>query len=346
VTGRLTVKTVADAAGVSPATVSNAYNRPERLSAQLRVRILAIADELGYGGPDPAARSLRTRRAGAIGAIFTTGVSYAFCDPFCTTMLAGVTDVTERSRTALVLIPIVPTGDEDGIRESVDAVRRAVIDGAFADDVDDAHPVAQLLHSRNVPLVRSIDTGTGRCVLVDDRGGGRALGRYLRGLGHREVAVLVAAPSTGDDTTPYAYSRDRLAGIRAGLGSGVRVTVVNAGPNGVHSGRLAAGRILTGGRYPTAIAATTDALAFGVLDAARERGLTPGRDLAVTGFDDVPGAETAGLTTIRQPIRERGRLVARMLLDPTFTDRRVRLRTELVVRATAGPAGSTPGGRT
>ena len=84
---------------------------------------------------------------------------------------------------------------------------------------------------------------------------------------------------------------------------------------------------------PTAIAAISDALALGVLQALADLGRTPGRDTAVTGFDDVPAAARAGLTTVRQPVAEKGRLMARMRLDAAFTERRVVLPTELIARA-------------
>jgi DNA-binding LacI/PurR family transcriptional regulator len=339
-----TVKTVARAAGVSPATVSNAYNRPERLSAQVRARIFAIAEEQGYSGPDPAARSLRTRRAGAIGAIFTVGLSRAFSDPYLVAMLGGLTEVAERTRTALVLIPIAPTTaapDADEVRESVEAVQRAVVDGVLAYGLGDEHPAVRVLAGRRVPLVRSSDTDTGRCVIIDDTAGGRVVGEHLARLGHRDVAVVVASPEERgeawtdvDESVLYPYSRLRLAGIRAGLGVDARVSVVSGGGgNSVESGRAAARLILDRSDRPSAVAAVTDVLAFGVLAAARSHRLRPGRDIAVTGFDDVPAARAAGLTTVRQPIREKGRLMGRMLLDPTFTERRVVLPTELVVRA-------------
>jgi len=88
---------------------------------------------------------------------------------------------------------------------------------------------------------------------------------------------------------------------------------------------------------PTAIAAGGDVLALGVIQAMRQRGLQPGRDISVTGFDDIPAAEAGGLTTVRQPIREKGRTLGRMLLDPTFTDNRVVLPTDLIVRSSTGP---------
>ena len=89
---------------------------------------------------------------------------------------------------------------------------------------------------------------------------------------------------------------------------------------------------------PTAIVGLSDVQALGAMEAMKIRGLTPGRDLTVAGFDDIPAAEPAGLTTIRQPIRDKGRAVGRILLDPATTERQVLMPTELVVRSSSGPA--------
>jgi DNA-binding LacI/PurR family transcriptional regulator len=184
-------------------------------------------------------------------------------------------------------------------------------------------------------------------VVIDDRAAGREMGRHLARLGHQDVAVVVACPQTPgvavpdvDEATLYPYSMLRLAGIREGLGQRARVTVVSGGRNAPESGRVAAALALDWPDRPTAVAADSDVLAAGVLDAARRRGLTPGLDISVSGFDDAPLAQPAGLTTVRQPMREKGRLMGRMLLDPTFTDRRVVLPTELVLRTSTGPAPS------
>lgn len=343
------IKTVAQAAGVSPASVSNAYNKPGRLSAGVRERILAVAREQGYAGPDPAGRSLRTRRAGVIGVIFVVQLSYAFTDPYYAALLTGLAEVTERTGTGLALLPFRPSAgglDDDETRESVKAVHRAVIDGAVADGLDDHHPAVRALAARAVPLVRSSDSSTGRCVLIDDHAAGRSVGQHLARLGHRDVAVVVATPDepgqawTGvGEGIPYPYSRLRLAGIRAGLGAGTRVRVVSGGRNSTESGRAAAAAVFGQGDLPSAIAADSDVLALGVLEVARAQGLEPGRDISVTGFDDLPAAQAAGLTTVRQPIREKGRLMGRMLLDPSLTERRIVLPTELVARSSTGPPG-------
>ena len=95
---RITVKTLAAAVGVSPSTVSNAYNRPDQLSAPLRQRILAKADELGYAGPDAAGRTLRVGRADAVGVLLSERLSYAFSDPYVIEFLTGLSEVAERAR--------------------------------------------------------------------------------------------------------------------------------------------------------------------------------------------------------------------------------------------------------
>lgn len=341
------LKSVAQAAGVSLTTVSNAYNRPERLSPQLRARILAIAREQGYAGPDPAARSLRTRHADAIGVMFTVGLSYAFSDPYYVALLRGLTEVTEETGTSLLLIPIEPAtdgSDRDDARWSAGAVQRAVIDGAVADGLDADHPAVQALERRGIPLVQASLSPEGPYVVVDDRAAGTAIGKHLAELGHRDVTVVVSTPRAPGQATNEVdehvlrpYSRLRMAGIRDGLDAGARVSAVTGGSNAIEAGRAAAALILDGPGRPTAVAADSDVLALGVSETLRERGLRPGVDISVTGFDDVPAADAAGLTTIRQPIREKGQLLGRVLLDPTFTERQIVLPTELMVRGSTGP---------
>lgn len=345
-TARPTLRTVAEAAGVSTAQVSYAFNRPDRLSARARTHILAVARQQGYAGPDPTGRSLRTGRAGAIGVIFTVELPYAFTDPYVTGMLSGLAEVADDHRTSLLLIPfdVSADGDEDEVRESLLTVRHAVIDGAVADGLPDDHPAVLALAERRRPLVMSSPTSSGRCVLIDDEGAGRQIGEHLASLGHRDVAVVLAARGAPgvlvtdpDAQLLFPYSRLRLRGIREGLGADATVRVVSGGRNAQASGRVAAAAVLDAADRPSAIAADSDVLAVGVLHELRRRDLEAGSDVSVTGFDDVPVAAPTGLTTIRQPVREKGRLMGRMLLDPACTDDRVTLPTELVVRETTGP---------
>ncbi len=341
------MKSVAAAVGVSVSTVSNAYNKPEQLSAQVRERIFAAARELGYPGPDAAARTLRSRRAGAIGVLLTEQLTYAFSDPFAVGLLAGLSEVAERTGTGLLLIPLPrydTRTDADALRESVETVRSAVVDGVVAYCVDVGHPALDVISVRGLPFAHSDDDVPGRRVVIDEVGATRAVGEHLAGLGHTNVAMVVdsgrATEVPGeitDESVLYTNARLRVQGLREGLGHDGQVTVVTGGHNSVESGRTAAEFVLDRRDRPTAIAAGGDVLAFGVIEALRRRGLEPGRDVSVTGFDDIPAAEAAGLTTVRQPIREKGRMLGRMLLDPSFTEDRVVLPTELVIRSSTGP---------
>jgi DNA-binding LacI/PurR family transcriptional regulator len=357
--GGPTLRKVARAAGVSTATVSNVYNRPTRMSAQVRNRVLAVADDLGYTGPDPAGRSLRSGRAGAIGMLFRSGLSYAFTDPYCTALLSGVAQEAERTGTGLCLLPLLPPADPQNVeqvRASVLPVQRAVVDGVVADGIREDHPAFRVLTARGVPLVGSVDSPHGRCVVIDEEAAGRAVGEHLAALGHRHVAVILDVPApygsgppsgaaSADDHGPDrvdeeslpTYLRLRLAGLRSGLACSARLTAVAAGPNRTDCGRAVAGHLLDRRVPPTAVAAMSDVLALGALEAVRERGLDVGRDVSVTGFDDVPAASAAGLTTVAQPIRDKGRRMARMLLDPDADERRVVLATSLVRRTSTGP---------
>jgi len=334
-----TLKTVATAAGVSTATVSNAYNRPDRMSAAVRTRVLAVADELGYTGPDPAAQSLRRRRSGTIGVLFATPLSYAFDDPYCVQLLAGIAQVVEQTDAGMVLMPLPPPGtDGSGVYQAVAAVRQAVVDGVIADGIDSSHPALQLLTARHTPVVTSVDDADGPRVVIDEFEAARALGVHLAACGYRDIAVLLDSktPPAGRDIEPdmlFPYTRLRLAGLRAGLHPDCTVTAVAAGDNTKDCGHAATAQLLEQHHPSFAIAAVTDVLAVGALAAVRAHGLTPGRDVGVAGFDDLPTSAEANLTTVRQPIREKGRLMARMLLDPGFEQRRILLPTELVVRS-------------
>lgn len=345
---RPSLRAVATAVGVSPATVSNAYNRPDQLSGALRERIFDVAATIGYAGPDPTASSLRSRRTGAVGVLFAQELAYAFDDPYLSVLLAGVAETVTAAGSNLLLMPVGPhrvsrrysRSEEVGLLQGV---RRAAVDGVVADGVHASHPALRVLSERGVPLVSTTEGVGDGCVLVDDHAAGRALAEHLRSLGHVDVTVLVDSTDDGQpvvDPLPDAllpYARLRLDGFRAGLEPG-RATVLSAGANTRSAGRRAARRALAAIPRPTAIAATTDVLALAVLDEMRDQGLRPGTDVSVTGFDDVAPAARAGLTTVRQPVREKGRAMGRMLLDPAPGESREVLTTELVVRSSTGPS--------
>ena len=117
-----TLADVANRLGVSRTTVSNAYNRPDQLSPALRERVLSAAAELGYGGPDPVARSLRRGKAGSLGLVFDHRLRYIFDDPAAVLFLSGVAAGCEEQGTGLALVPQLPEG-------AAEVVRSALVDG-------------------------------------------------------------------------------------------------------------------------------------------------------------------------------------------------------------------------
>jgi DNA-binding LacI/PurR family transcriptional regulator len=351
---RPTLQTVADVVGVSRSTVSNAYSRPDQLSTELRERILEAARKLGYAGPDAAARTLRRGKARSIGVVFTSSLSYAFTDPYAVQYLRGVAEAAERSGTGMLLVPVSLHDEADAIA----AVNDAVVDGFSLYCLPDWHPALKAIQARGLPVVSGQRgpgfAGDAAFVGIDEAAATRAAGEHLAGLGHRRIAIigeyLARGRGTGlidiiePDEIQYYTDRERTRGyqqaFRAAGIDWADVSLVNVDGNNRDRGAAAAAYVLDRVPRPTAIVGLSDVIALGVIDAMRERGLAPGRDISVVGFDDIPEAAAASLTTVRQPGAERGRVSAQMLLAPPTdpADRNVVLPTELVVRASTGPA--------
>ena len=342
----VTIKTVAQAVGVSPSTVSNAYNKPDQLSATMRERILDKARELGYAGPAASARALRSGKAGAVGVLFTDKLAYAFSDPYAVGFLAGLAEVAEEFATSLLLMPLSASDIQGG----TNAVQQAAIDAAAIFCVAGGHPALDMLKNRGIPMV-STDRGDHpdlSWVAIDEVEAAAKLGKHLARLGHRELVVLVDnAEAAGSrpveltlDEVGYTDCELRIRGLQKEMPD-ARIRLISGGHNAFSSGLTGAEWVLDSQDRPTAIVGLSDVQALGAMEAMKTRGLIPGRDLTVVGFDDIPAAGPAGLTTIRQPIRDKGRTVGRVLLDPDTKERQLLMPTELVVRSSSGPAPRT-----
>lgn len=346
----VTMKEVAAAVGVSVASVSNAYNRPEKLSEGVRARILSTGAALGYHGPSAAGRALRHGRADAVGIIYSEQLSYAFRDPYAVTLLGAVADVLEENCISINLLPIPNDSPADPA-----GVRYAVVDGFLAICAGDAHPGVIAARRRGIPVVLTVasDEG-GDFVTIDEPAAGRALGSHLAGLGHTDVVVVVdledADPdgewvgTTGVDDLVHRYrqigwvdSAERLRGLAEGLGD-AKVSFVSAGTNSVASAVASTRLVLRERPSATAIVAVSDLMALAVVDELTSAGLEVARDVSVAGFDGIEAALAAELTTIGQPIVEKGRRAAGLLLDPDARERQVLLPSRLVVGRTTGPA--------
>ncbi|MFD4368931.1 substrate-binding domain-containing protein [Rhodococcus sp. NPDC058521] len=348
-----TLASLAAELNISRTTVSNAYNRPDQLSPELRDRVLEAARRRGYPGPDPVARSLRTRRAGAVGLLLTEALSYSFRDPAAMSFLAGLTESCEAAGQGLLLIPAGPG------REDVDAavvVQQAGVDGFVVYSVADDDPYLAAVCDRHLPMVvcdqpREIP-GASR-VGIDDRAAMRQVADHLIDLGHERFGVLcmrlgrdradgVVSPERLK-TPHFHVQRERIEGVRdameaAGLDP-AGLTVVERFEHAGLSGHTAAEQALHADPDITALVCTSDVLALGALEWARRQGVDVPRDLSISGFDGVDQAIREGLTTVLQPQEEKGRRAGALLMSPSHSGVATveMLDTELFRGATTGP---------
>src|SRR5256885_1118045 len=198
-----TLATIAEAIGVSRMTVSNAYNRPDQLSPALRDRILETAKQLGYGGPDPVARTLKRGATGSVGVVLDYALTTAFTDPATVQFLHGIAAGCEEAARGMSLVPRI---------EGLDAklVGSALVDGFVAYCVPEDDPRWDAIRARNLPFTRvdfEPDPAT-RNVNVDDEGAARQVAEHLVALGHRRFGIVM----TQDDPGPTAAAAQERRG--------------------------------------------------------------------------------------------------------------------------------------
>lgn len=350
--GRPTLQTIADRLNVSRATVSNAYSRPDQLNPELRKRILEVAREIGYAGPNPAARNLRRGRTDTVGVLFTEELTFAFSDPAAVAFLRGISEVLTHRELSLLLLPSPP-----GAEQRSSAILDAAVDGFIVycmPDDDDRYP--QLL-DRKLPTVMVDEhrTQNSAFVGIDDYGGAKSVAEHLLAFGHRSFAIVTdrlrpdnyagIADIERQRSATFGVNIERLRGYADAIeASGVpweSVPVMEGFPISPQTGARCASVLLDRPDPPSAIICTSDQMALGVLDAARSRGINVPAALSVAGFDDIDEAarSSPGLTTVRQPLLEKGRTAGRLLLEDWQPDSppEVILPTELVIRASTGP---------
>lgn len=331
-----TVWDVARRARVSPGTVSRALAANPRVAAATRARVIEAAEALHYR-PNPAARRLSTGRTLSIAVL----VPY-FTRPSVSERLNGAVGVLAETPFDLVIHNVATPRQRGEVfrrfpnRQQVDGV--LVLSLSLNDD-DVPH-----IRAAAIPVVL-IDADHVALsdlyrIVVDDVAGGRAATAHLLGLGHRRIGFV---GDFEDNPFQFTSSRDRHLGYRqamAAAGLEPRRELYAQGDHGREDARQLALGMLGLPEPPTAIVAASDIQAIGVLEAARERGLRVPEDLSVVGYDDIEMASAAGLTTMRQPLYESGRLGMGLLLQlvhdprPKAAPMRHLLPSELVVRRT------------
>ena len=336
---RVTIIDVARRAEVSASAVSHAFNDPERLRATTVERILGAARDLGYAA-NPHARALHSRRAGVVGVLVPQTIESVFTNPFFGSFFAGLGRVTDARGIGLLAVSPVATSLER-------AIATAPVDGFVIVGLDEVHEELAPLRKREVPFV-IVD---GEAVTVpsvnsDDEAGAFAAASLLLEHGHRDIAVLGFPPATGHHQ-PFRYGvggRRHRGIVRAFAEHGATWHDDRLAPTpaSLEGGDAVLGHILDSGRRPTALLAVSDVMAIGAIGAARRRGVRVPEDLEVIGFDDIPIAAYTqpALTTVRQPILEKGRIAADLLmrkLDGLATSEQIVLATELIQRESTRP---------
>lgn len=338
---RATLASLAAELGVSRTTVSNAYNRPEQLSTALRERILATAERVGYPGPDPTARSLRTRRTGSFGVLLTEHLSYAFEDLASVDFLAGMAEASCGSN-----VTLIPAGPDAVDSEAAQLVNQAVVDGFVVYSVAADDPYLLAAKNRRLPLVvcdQPADELSLPFVGIDDYTAIAPAARALLDAGHRRIGILAIrlfrkrcdgqVSLAQLDSADMHVQRSRVKGALDVFGEVIDPASVPIVQRHINDpvNNVAAARELLENNDLTAVLCTTDSMALGVIHYAQSVGLSVPEDLSVTGFDGIRTALEQDISTVVQPNKLKGSTAGRMLFslidDPESSPPRTLLST-------------------
>ncbi len=296
---------VAQAAGVSPSTVSRILNGTAHVDPEKHARVMAIIKELGFR-PNPAARAL------AGGKTSTVGVITQFIDsPFYGEALRGIEDVL----TAAHYVPLFASGhwNEKNEHDCIDFLRQRKVDGiiALSSCLPDEALVSIAQDTPTVITGRQLAAHNVTSIDFDNMRAARLAVEHLLELGHRHIAYI-SGPMHHSD------ARERLAGYRAALAKGASIDprLVVEADYLEDGGMIAMNQLLQTGVKFTAVVTGNDQMAFGARLALHRKGLRVPQDISLVGFDDLPIAQylTPPLTTVRHSARELGAQAAQSVL--------------------------------
>ncbi len=336
-----TLDAVAREANVSRATVSRVVNGSPKVSPDVRRTVERAVAKLGYI-PNPAARSLVTRRSDSVGLVITEPASRLFDDPFFPRLLRGIS--AELSARTLQLVLLLPE-DGDAEQRLERYIAAGHVDGVVLVSLHGDDPLPAHLQARQVPMVvggRPPEGVVASYVDVDNREAAKSAVRHLAGRGRRRIATNTGPQDMG-------AGLDRLEGYLealAELGLPRDQRLVAHADFTYEGGAAAMRRLLEAAPDLDAVFAASDLMAAGALGVLRAAGRAVPETVAVVGFDDSPLAEAMEppLTSVRQPIEEMGRELVRLLAESIErghrATRRVLLSTELVPRGSSG--GGSP----
>lgn len=328
---------VAARAGVSTATVSRVINGSDYVSQKTREKVLKACAELDYS-LNPIAQSLRLGRTKTIAAILSF-----LTLPSIVERLRGVQEAMAGSECDLITLSVRTPEAREAILEKYS--QRARTDGVLVISMPVKNHQVERFLNNNVPLVL-IDSQHPRLnrVTVDDELGGKMAAEYLINLGHRKIGFI---SSYLENPFQFSSTLARYNGYQKALkdaGIPVLQSYQRQGEHGREYAHEMALDLLSQPDPPTAIFASSDTKAIGVLDAAKELGIKVPEQLSVMGYDDIRDAEYMNLTTIHQPLFDSGLEAGRKLLNlvhtPASSPVEIILPLRLVERETTAPPRS------
>lgn len=330
--GRVTIADIAREAGVSLPTVSRVLNGRNDVSPATRRRVEELLARHGYRRRAPRAEN----RANLIDLVFNDLDS-----PWAVEILRGVEKVTHEAGVGAIVSAVHHRATS--AQQWLAGVRARNSDGAILVTSELAPQLHAELSRLGMPTVvidpAGVPTFDIPTIGATNWAGGRSAVEHLLSLGHRRIGMIAGPPT-------LLCSRARLDGYRAALdvaGAETDDALVRQGDFSHESGFAQGTALLDLDRPPTAVFASSDQMALGVYEAARQHGLRVPDDLSVVGFDDLPQARWSPppLTTVRQPLAEMGLAAARTLLQLVQGESpdvlRVELATHLVVRHSSAP---------
>ena len=342
---RARINDVAQAAGVAIKTVSRVLNNEPNVREETRTRVLEIVKQLNYH-PSLSARSLAGRRSYLIGLIYENPSANYIVD-----VLHGARARCREGRFQLLSHQVIGRGEEME-RDVLGLVDQTHLDGLIVTaPLSESVELMKTLDRRAIPFVRISPNEfkhPSPYADMDDQGAAREMTDYLIGLGHRRIAFVIGHPD-------HVASGQRLRGFQASMqahGVPIDPQLMKQGYFVFESGLEAARELLTMPQPPTAVFASNDDMAAGVLMAAHEMGIDVPQDLSVAGFDDTYIASTVWprLTTVHQPTYDLAYTATNLLLDMLENGeipQSARLQHRLVCRdSTAAPPPQRLGGKT
>ncbi len=304
----MNIRHIAKQAGVSVATVSRVLNHPENVAEKTRERIERIIEEAEYT-PNWFARSLNFDRTGTIGLMIPHILNSVYME-----IAKGVEDVAHQK--GYIALMCNEENDEKKGRTYLDQMVKRRVDGIVFICSSLGEQDFQMLEEQNVPMVfiGEHENVSGQHVVgVDCQQAARKATEHLLGIGHERIAMIYG-------TEPRVENEYKVSGYKETLkaaGMSVRNEYLREADNSIEGGYLGAKKMMELETPPQAIFATSDYLAFGIMDALKDKKLRIPEDVAVVGFDNIRMANLVEpkLTTIEMPLHKMGVYGARLLFD-------------------------------